>query len=194
MRVFIVYAHPSEDSFTRVVRDEFIECLKKNGHSYVISDLYKMGFKTDISESEYLREPHYRDDLPLEKDIVEEQRKINECDILVFVYPLFWTEAPAKLVGWFDRVWTNGFAYGNMKMKQLDKAICLCIAGRSEEHLREHGHLESIKNIMLGDRIFDRAKEKELIVLGGTTRSDMELRNKNWEIHLKTVRKIADEL
>jgi hypothetical protein len=23
-----------------------------------------------------------------------------------------WAEAPAKLVGWFDRVWSHGFAWG----------------------------------------------------------------------------------
>ena len=36
---------------------------------------------------------------------------------------IFWTEAPAKLVGWFDRVWSCGFAYGDKTMKMLDKAV-----------------------------------------------------------------------
>ncbi|MGE5605893.1 MAG: hypothetical protein ACM3YE_09395 [Bacteroidota bacterium] len=31
MHVFIVYAHPSEDSFTRAVRDEFIRGLENAG-------------------------------------------------------------------------------------------------------------------------------------------------------------------
>jgi hypothetical protein len=34
MKVFIVYAHPSEDSFTRHIRDAFIEGLKSAGHEY----------------------------------------------------------------------------------------------------------------------------------------------------------------
>jgi len=43
-----------------------------------------------------------------------------------------------------------------------------------------------MKTIMLEDRIFDRATEKEMIVLDGTTRLDPELRKSNWEKHLKT--------
>ena len=49
MKTFIVYCHPSEDSFTRCVRDAFINGLKDAGHEYVISDLYKMDFKTDMT-------------------------------------------------------------------------------------------------------------------------------------------------
>ena len=41
----------------------------------------------------------------------------NMCD--AFIYPVFWTEAPAKLVGWFDRVWSYGLAYGEKTMNML---------------------------------------------------------------------------
>ncbi|MBO4908940.1 MAG: NAD(P)H-dependent oxidoreductase [Lachnospiraceae bacterium] len=53
-----------------------------------------------------------------------EQEKIQNSDAIVFIYPVFWTEAPAKLVGWFDRVWTTGFAYRpDPAMKVLEKAL-----------------------------------------------------------------------
>jgi NAD(P)H dehydrogenase (quinone) len=77
MQVFIVYAHPSRDSFTRHVRDSFVEGLKAGNHSHEISDLYAMGFRTDMSESEYLREANNDLDVPLAKDVVEEQEKIT---------------------------------------------------------------------------------------------------------------------
>ncbi len=186
MHVFIVYAHPSEDSFTSHVRDEFIKGLQVNNHTYELSDLYKMNFTTDISESEYLREAYYHEQDPVPDDVLREQDKINRSDALVFIFPVFWTEAPAKLVGWFDRVWTYGFAYGNRTMKTLKKAILFCIAGSTLERLQELGHYNSMKTIMLEDRIFDRATEKEMIVLDGTTRLDPELRKSNWEKHLKT--------
>jgi len=186
MHVFIVYTHPSEDSFTSHVRDEFIRGLKAANHTYEISDLYKMNFQTDMSETEYLRESNYNDKLPLSEDVVDEHEKINRCDVIVFIYPVFWTEAPAKLVGWFDRVWTYGFAYGNRKMKQLKKAIVLCIAGHTLEHLKEYGHYDAMKTAMLGDRIFDRAENKEMIILDGTTKFNPELRQANWNKHLKT--------
>jgi NAD(P)H dehydrogenase (quinone) len=186
MKAFIVYAHPSEDSFTKHVKDNFIAGLEKAGHKYVVSDLYQMNFTTDMSEAEYLRESNFRDDLPLPDDVVKEQEKINSCDVIVFIYPVFWTEAPAKLVGWFDRVWTYGFAYGERTMKKLEKGLIICIAGHSLQRLNEYGHLESMKTVMLGDRLFDRVKLKEMIVLDSMTKYDLDARRDHWDKHLKT--------
>jgi NAD(P)H dehydrogenase (quinone) len=194
MHVFIVYVHPSEDSFTRHIRDSFINGLKAGNHSYEITDLYAMGFKADMTESEYLREANYYNDLPLASDVVEEQEKINRSDAIVFIYPVFWTEAPAKLVGWFDRVWTYGFAYGDRKGKNivprtiriLKKALVICVAGHTLEHLKETGHYQAMESVMLSDRIYDRAEVKEMILLGGTTKFFPELRKANWDKHLKT--------
>ena len=194
MNVFIVYAHPSEDSFTRHVRDKFIEGLETAGHSYLLSDLYKMGFQTDISEAEYLREANYDLDAPLPEDVMAEQSKINSCEAIVFIYPVFWTEAPAKLVGWFDRVWTYGFAYAKRKhtsnqvrgMKQLEKALVICVAGEGLYFLKEYGHIEAMKTVMLGDRIFDRAKIKDFVVLDAMSKYAIEAREVNWDRNLKT--------
>ena len=186
MNVLIVYAHPSDESFTRHVRDSFIKGLEAAGHSYVLSDLYAMGFQTDMSEAEYLREANYNEAVPLPDDVVAEQQKINASDAIVFIYPVFWSEAPAKLVGWFDRVWTYGFAYGDRRMKQLDKALVICAAGHSLERLKEYGHYDAMKTVMLGDRLFDRVKSKEFIVLDSMTKGDTEARNTNWDRHLQT--------
>ncbi len=194
MHIFIVYAHPSEDSFTRAARDEFIRGLENAGYTYEISDLYKMEFKTDMSEQEYYREANYRQDIALADDVREEQGKINRADAIVFIYPVFWTEAPAKLVGWFDRVWTYGFAYGERTMKKLSKAIVICITGHSSEKLQEYGHLKSMQTVMLGDRLFDRVGESRMIVLDGMTRLDPERRANNLEKHLRTVYEAAISL
>jgi NAD(P)H dehydrogenase (quinone) len=185
MRVFIVYAHPGGDSFTGHVKDRFIAGLESAGHSSIISDLYTMGFKTDMSEAEYLREAYYRRDLPPPPDAAAEQEKINRSDAIVFIYPVFWSDAPAKLVGWFDRVWTYGFAYGeNRTMKQLEKALVICSAGNTMEYFNETGLLDAMKKVMLQDRIFDRAKSKEMILLDGTSR-ELESRRINWDRHLQ---------
>ena len=186
MHVFVIYAHPSETSFTRRARDRFIEGLIAGGHSFELSDLYAMQFRTDISEDEYLREANYDLSKPLSGEVLLEQSKINRSDGLAFIYPLFWTEAPAKLIGWFDRVWTYGFAYGDRQMTRLKKAVFLCIAGHTIDHLKEYGHYDSMRTVMLNDRIFDRADQKEMIVLDGTTRYNDELRKANWEKHLET--------
>ena len=187
MRVFVVYAHPSEDSFTFHVKNSFIKGLEKSGHHVIVSDLYKMGFQTDMSEAEYLRESNYIETSSLPPDILAEQEKINNSDALVFIYPVFWTEAPAKLVGWFDRVWTYGFAYGNRTMKKLDKALIIAIAGHTIENLKEYGHLQSMKTVMLGDRLHDRVAEKNMVILDAMTKYSAEIRTAKWEEHIKKV-------
>jgi NAD(P)H dehydrogenase (quinone) len=183
MKVFIVYCHPSEDSFTKNMCDEFIRGITDSGNEYIISDLYKMGFHADMTEEEYLRDANYRNTPNVAEDVLAEQEKINSADAIAFIYPVFWTEAPAKLVGWFDRVWSYGFAYGEKTMKVLDKAMILCSAGNPIERLEEFGLLDSMKRVMLGDRLFGRAKQMEFIVFDNTSRENT-LREKNWDVNL----------
>ncbi|MBO4524620.1 MAG: hypothetical protein J5723_08080, partial [Ruminococcus sp.] len=77
-----------------------------------------------------------------------------------------------------------GFAYGDKTMKLLDKAIILCSAGNSIERLEQFGLLDSMKKVMLGDRLFGRAKETEFVVFDSTSREN-ELRKKNWDMNLQ---------
>ena len=184
MKVFIVYCHPSDDSFTRHMRDAFIRGIEDSGNEYIISDLYKMDFDPNMTEQEYLRDAYYRTEPDVADDVLAEQEKINSSDAIVFIYPVFWTEAPAKLVGWFDRVWSYGFAYGDKTMKLLDKAMILCSAGNTTEHLEQFGLLDSMKKVMLGDRLFGRAKETGFVVFGSTSREN-ELRELNWDSNLQ---------
>ena len=194
MQVHIIYAHPSEDSCTRHIRDSFIAGIESEGHSYVLSDLYRMNFNADMSEAEYQREAFYRRELPVPADVDAEQEKINASDAIAFIFPLFWTDAPAKLVGWFDRVWTYGFAYGeNRTMKQLEKALVICSAGNTMEYFRNTGILTALEKVMLEDRLFDRVKSKELIILDGTSR-EKPLREENWNAHLDRVFQIGAKI
>ena len=194
MKAFIVYCHPSEESFTSHVRDSFIKGIVDSGNEYVISDLYKMDFKSDMTEQEYLRDANYRTAPAVATDVLAEHEKINSADAIVFIYPVFWTEAPAKLVGWFDRVWSYGFAYGeNRKMKMLDKGLILCSAGNPIERLEEFGLLDSMKKVMLGDRLFNRVKQADFIVFDSTSREN-PLREKNWDVNLKKAYEIGKYL
>lgn len=193
MKVFIVYCHPSEDSFTRYVRDAFIRGIVDAGHEYVLSDLYAMGFRTDMSEQEYLRDANYTTEPPLAADVLAEQEKVNSADAVAFIYPVFWTEAPAKLVGWFDRVWTYGFAYGERTMKTLDKALFLVTAGNKMERLVQFGLLDSMKKVMLGDRLFNRVRTSDFVVFDGMTKK-LESRLEHWDTNLQTAYEKGREL
>ena len=166
------------------MRDSFIKGIVDSGNEYILSDLYKMDFKSDMTEQEYLRDANYRDTPDVAVDVLAEHEKINSADAIVFIYPVFWTEAPAKLVGWFDRVWSYGFAYGeNRTMKVLDKALFLVTAGNTMERLVNFGLLDSMKKVMIGDRLFNRVKQAEFIVFDSTSREN-PLREHNWDKNL----------
>jgi len=113
----------------------------------------------------------YRIDDLIAEDVRKEQQKINEADIIVFIYPDFWTAAPAMLEGWFQRVWTYGFAYGdNRGMKTLDKAIFLITMGGSLNEEIRRSQLEAMRTVMIGDRIRDRSRQCEVYVFDEMTR------------------------
>ena len=171
MNILIVYCHPSTDSFTYGVKEAFIKGIREAGHSYEVSDLYQMGFQPVMSENEYLREAFYREDLPLPQDVITEQEKINHADMAVFIYPVFWTAAPAVLEGWFQRVWTYGFAYGSKPtMRKLKKTYFLVTMGGSlHDEIRKY-EVEAMKAVMVGDRMHNRTEESEFIVFDEMTR------------------------
>lgn len=194
MKVHIVYCHPSRQSFTYRVMESFCRGLADAGHEAVISDLYAMDFRTDMTEEEYLRETYYRADLPLAADVIAEQEKLQSCDAAVFIYPVFWTEAPARLVGWFDRVWTTGFAYSpDPTIKQLDKVLCIACAGKTLASLKETGERQAMETVMLGDRIRDRAKDRQLVILDGITHWDEATREQLTPVHLERAYRLGKD-
>ncbi len=171
MNILVVYAHPSQNSFTHMVKEKFVSTLTNAGHNVVVSDLYQMNFNETFTEEEYNREAFYNAHRPVSEDVRLEQEKVNNADVIAFIYPIFWTEAPAKLVGWFQRVWTFGFAYGEpMSMKTFDKALFfVTMGGKLTDEVRQH-QVEAMKQVMIGDRIANRAKETEFIVFDEMTR------------------------
>ena len=71
-------------------------------------------------------------------------------------------------------------------MPTLRKALCLCSAGHSLEHLGAPGHVQSMHTVMLGDRIFDRAEHKDLVVLPHTAKFDLQARKAHRDNNLQT--------
>jgi NAD(P)H dehydrogenase (quinone) len=188
MHVYVVIAHPSQESFTREVLAAFTRGLGDAGHSFEIGDLYDMGFQTDMDLSQYRRETGGEPAAAVPEDVKSEQAKIDRADALAFVYPVWWSDCPAKLKGWFDRVWTYGYAYvydeGAHLTSQIniEKALVLCPAGHTVEHLEEIGIAESMRRIMINDRLLGAGvKQAHMEILGGMTFDQGLMREQNLE-------------
>jgi NAD(P)H dehydrogenase (quinone) len=186
MHVYIVFAHPSQRSFSRSVLDAFTKGLKEAGHSYEVADLYRMAFQSEMDEAQYLRETSGDPDLPVPRDVEEEQAKIDRADGLVFIYPLWWSDCPAKLKGWFDRVLTHGYAYvydvtgARGTRMSIEKALVICSAGHTATHLEEIGLAGSMRRLMLNDRLLGvGVKQAYMEILGGMMPLDDTHREEN---------------
>jgi len=171
MNILIVVCHPSKKSYVFCILEQLKQELVNNSVVIEVSDLYAMNFRSDMTKEEYEREGFSKSDLPIPRDVLEEHEKINRADCIVFLYPVWRSDCPAKLKGWFDRVFCIGYAYKQKdnvpKMKTKKYGIVICTAGYTKDHLQEIGIAQSMENIMLNDRLGGRFERKEMIILGG---------------------------
>lgn len=196
MKVQIIYCHPSQKSYTAEILEQVKSNLIEENLAFEVSDLYAMNFQTDMSEAEYEREGFANLDLSIPDDVKEEHRKIEAADCIIFIYPVWWSDCPAKLKGWFDRVYAVGYAYGYdeskvkiQTMKTVPYGLVICTAGHPNEFLDEIGIAESMRNVMIDDRLGQRFIKKEMIILGGTLNKE-NVRPK----HLATVNEIGKKI
>lgn len=180
MNILIIYSHPSEKSYTFQILETLKKILSDQNWNIEISDLYAMNFQSDMTSQEYEREGFAKTDLPISKDILAEHKKIEWADCIIFLYPVWWSDCPAKLKGWFDRVYSVGYAYGQKpnlpQMKTVKYGLAICTAGHPNEFLNEIGIAQSMETIMLDDRLGKRFEHKEMLILGGTTLNNEKLR------------------
>ncbi|XP_057554286.1 ribosyldihydronicotinamide dehydrogenase [quinone] isoform X3 [Hippopotamus amphibius kiboko] len=123
-KVLIVYAHQEPTSFNGSLKDVAVAELSRQGCTVTVSDLYAMDFEPRATRKDItgaLCNPEFFSygvevyeackKQSLASDIIEEQRKIQEADLLIFQFPLYWSSVPAILKGWMDRVLCQGFAF-----------------------------------------------------------------------------------
>ncbi len=172
MNILIVYSHPSTKSYTYSILAQIKALFAQENWQVAISDLYAMDFQSDMTEAEYEREGFAKIDLPISTDVLSEHQKIEQADCIVFLYPVWWSDCPAKLKGWFDRVYSVGYAYGHQRqlrpMKTIPYGAVICTAGHPNAFLEEIGIAQSMQTIMLDDRLGKRFEHKEMLILGGT--------------------------
>ncbi len=124
MNVLIVYAHPEPKSFNGAMKDTALETLRGAGHDVTVSDLYAMRFNAVVGADDFEGERADAGFLSiateqtkafetgtLKADIVAEQEKLLQAELVIFQFPVWWFGMPAIMKGWADRVFARGFAY-----------------------------------------------------------------------------------
>jgi putative NADPH-quinone reductase len=109
MRALVVYCHPVEGSFCSAIRDAAIKGLQRAEHHVDIIDLAAEDFDPVMSRDEWHAYMHSHGAIApaLEKHVA----LVKAADILVFVYPTWWSGLPAQLKGWLERIMVENVAY-----------------------------------------------------------------------------------
>lgn len=137
MKVLIVFDHPRRDGFCGAVLDSFVAGLHAAGHQSEIADLRAEGFDRRLDPAD---EPDW--DNPRKAyspAVLAEQARIARHEALAFVFPVWWWSVPAVTKGWIDRVWNNGWAYGDRKLAHR-KALFLGVAASDAGQYAKRGY------------------------------------------------------
>lgn len=107
MHVLVVYCHPRNNSLGSQILANYVQGLEAAGRTYEIADLYAENFDPVFKDEDYVQ----FEGGVLPDAILAEQERVERADAIVVISPLWWLSFPAMLKGWFDRVWSNGWAY-----------------------------------------------------------------------------------
>ena len=183
MHVLVVFAHPRRASFTGELADAFCAGLEAAGHTVEFADLAREGFDPLLDDGQFGLETALDPVSPRPADVVAEQDRLGRAQGLVFIYPFWWSDVPALLKGWFDRVWSYGYAYAYEEDRSrttrlgILKALALCPAGHTDEKLDALGLREAHHRVMVEDRLLGVGiPEARLALLGGLSGNPPEVR------------------
>lgn len=106
MQTLIVTAHPDQDSLTIGIARQLRRAVQTGG--VALADLVAEGFDPRFGAAD---RDAYRGAADAPDDVLREQRRLDDVDHLVLVFPVYWWSMPALLKGWIDRVFINGWAF-----------------------------------------------------------------------------------
>lgn len=117
--VLIIHAHHEPKSFCSAMKDTARAIFELSGAQVQVSDLYADKFNpvsdrnnfVTVADPDFLKQQQEEEYATAKNgfapELEAEMQKVETCDLLVFVFPLWWFGLPAVLKGWVDRV----FAY-----------------------------------------------------------------------------------
>ncbi|MDO6580235.1 NAD(P)H-dependent oxidoreductase [Photobacterium sp. 2_MG-2023] len=156
MNILIVHCHPEPMSFNASLKNTAVAYFESSGHQVEVSDLYLENFDPVEKAEHYLnrvetdrfdilseqRNAYKTKTLP--SDVQREIQRLENCDLVIFQFPLWWHQQPAMLKGWFDRVFVGGGLYTS-KMRydkgyfKGKRAICSVTSGAPLSTFTENG-------------------------------------------------------
>lgn len=107
-RTVIVYAHPYEKSFNHAILETLKEAIAARGEGCDVIDLYAEGFDPTYHPEELAL---FREGKYLDPKIERYQQLLKEATRVIFIFPIWWSDMPAIMKGFFDKTMLPGYAY-----------------------------------------------------------------------------------
>ena len=114
MDALVVCAHPDAGSFNHALTEAAERGLVTAGHRVTTLDLYALGFTAAMSPEEHRAYQAWRSPAPppiLDPMVAEHAALVATAQLIVFVYPTWWSQPPAVLKGWLERVLVPGVSF-----------------------------------------------------------------------------------
>lgn len=99
-RHVVILAHPDPQSFNAAVAHTYCEAVRECGQVAILRDLYAMKFDPVLKNEE---RPDRRG-FEVAGDVGAELEAIEGCEVVAFIYPIWFGLPPAMMKGYVDRV------------------------------------------------------------------------------------------
>ena len=123
MKTHIVVAHPEPKSFNAHLAEVAKRELRARGYEVSVSDLYSMCFDP-CKKAEHYEDPidpsrfdtqseqrHASANQTIPEEVRAEIDRLEQAELVILQYPMWWHLPPAILKGWMDRVFIYGDVY-----------------------------------------------------------------------------------
>lgn len=125
METLVIYTDPHRKGYNNAVLAELTKQLNAQQKEFEVIDLYKLKYDPVLHENEL----YTAGKTSVSKQNKAFQKKIEQANNLIFIYPMWWYTTPAILKGFIDKVFTEQYAY------------------HFDEHHMPHGHLSGKKAV-----------------------------------------------
>src|SRR3990167_5055792 len=105
MNALLVIANPSKTSFTHAMATAASDILRSKGYTITCHDLYAEEFDPVQNTTE-------AENATSGNSLIEQHcAELKSADLILIFHPNWWSQPPAILKGWVDRVFRLGTAY-----------------------------------------------------------------------------------
>lgn len=190
MNTLLVVANPDNLSLTREVANRLERGLSSS--SVEIADLVSEDFdpRTTMTDRKA-----YQGVGKLPQDVIAEQRRVEQAEHLVFIFPVYWWSMPSLLKGWIERVFTHGWAFGsdpkNGEAKNLSGHTIhlIPIAANDESSFDRRGYREAFRvQIESGIISYCGAQQGATTFIYDSEQQDRETTERNIDLAICAVR------